>query len=51
MTNPHPDPDQPTPMPLFSTHRHSDPTAVHPNPVAANQFPVFLAADRSATPE
>ncbi|WP_280343183.1 hypothetical protein [Nocardia neocaledoniensis] len=47
MTDPHP--DEPTTAPLFSGHSHGDgdatPTA-HPNPVTANQFPVFLSADR-----
>ncbi len=47
LTDPHP--DEPTTAPLFSGHSHGDgdatPTA-HPNPVTANQFPVFLSADR-----
>lgn len=48
MTDPYP--DQPAPAPLFSAERHSDTTAAHPNPVAANQVPVFLAAERPAAP-
>ncbi|WP_410875132.1 hypothetical protein [Nocardia sp. A7] len=44
-------PDQPASVPLFSAEHHADTTKAHPNPVAANQFPVFLAADGAAAPE